>query len=649
LKVEATSLTRGSTLNAHRATINAQRERGLQLFLVAIGGRRVVLSAAHKIASSKKLYNKMIPMKQWLARWFGVAVALVGLPLGPVAQEPSDAVSKRLHALFEQEWDRTMEENPTWASSLGDRRWNDRWPEVSPEAFARRNHGDQQALERLREIDRDQLSPADQLNYDLFEKRHATLIEEHAYKWHLIPLNQRGGIQTANELADALRFDTVQDYLDWVVRLRRFPTYMDQTIMLMREGMRQRVLLPAIIMGRIPPQIKTQLVAHPEESPFYQPFNNFTPAIPPKEQVRLRQAARAAIQEQILPAYEKFHRFFNEEYLPACYDRVGIWALPEGKEMYAFLAREFTTTKLTPEQIHKLGLKEVERIRGEMLGIKRSLGFAGNLHEFFDHLRTAPQFFYGSPEELLKGYRAMSREIDPHMVRLFRTLPRMPYGVEPIPEAIAPDTTTAYYRPPAADGSRAGTYFVNLYRPETRPKWEMMALSLHEAVPGHHLQIALAMELGELPQFRRYTGYTAYVEGWALYAEHLGEELGLYDDPYSKFGQLTYEMWRAVRLVVDTGIHALRWDREKAIEFFKNNAPKAENDIINEIDRYIAWPGQALAYKIGELKIKELRARAEHALGERFDIKEFHDVVLLSGAIPLDMLESKVDEWIRGK
>jgi uncharacterized protein (DUF885 family) len=416
----------------------------------------------------------------------------------------------------------------------------------------------------------------------------------------------------------------------------------------MREGIRARIVHAKIVMQRVPGQIEKQLVSNPEKSPFYKPFANI-PKTLAADRDRLQAEARAVITQHVVPAYRAFHTFFVKEYLPACFDQVGCWQMPEGAARYAFEAKKFTTTSLTPREIHELGLKEVARIRAEMLAIKDKVGFKGDLPAFFQFLRTDAQFYYKTPQELLVGYHAMSRRIDPLLVKVFKTLPRMPYGVEAIPDKIAPDTTTAYYRPPASDGSRAGTYFVNLYRPETRPKWEMMALSLHEAVPGHHLQIALAQEQGELPNFRRYGGYTAFIEGWGLYSEFLGEELGLYADPYDKFGQLTYEMWRAVRLVVDTGIHSLKWDRQRAIDFFKANAPKQENDITNEIDRYISWPGQALAYKVGELKLKELRARAAKELGPKFDVREFHDIVLRNGAVPLEILERFVDQWMKEK
>jgi len=424
---------------------------------------------------------------------------------------------------------------------------------------------------------------------------------------------------------------------------------MDQTIALMREGIRERMVHPKVIMQRLPGQIEKQTVTDPAQSPFYKPFLHFSRNISAADQQRLQAAAGKAIEKQIVPAFQKFKEFFTSEYLPACYDQVGAWQLPHGDELYAFDVRHYTTTNQTPEQVHQTGLREVARINSEMQRVMAQTGFKGSREEFFNFLRTDPRFFYKSPDDLFEAYKALAKSVDPNLVKLFRTLPRQPYGVEAIPTAVAPDTTAAYYRPGAPDGSRAGTYFVNLYKPDARPKWEMTALTLHESVPGHHLQIALAQELGELPMFRRTAGYTAFVEGWGLYAESLGDDMGLYADPYSKFGQLTYEMWRAVRLVVDTGIHAKHWTREQAIQYFKDNAPKAELDIINEIDRYIAWPGQALAYKTGELKIKELRARARQELGDQFNIKEFHEVVLGSGAVPLDILERDVKGWIAEK
>ncbi|HEY9284256.1 MAG TPA: DUF885 domain-containing protein [Pyrinomonadaceae bacterium] len=559
------------------------------------------------------------------------------------------AAAKALHELFEAEWEYAMREYPTFASSLGDRRYNDRWSDLSLAAHERRHKHQLEVLERLKSIDRAALSPADRLNYDLFEKDLREGVDGYKYRWHLVPLNQRGGIQTESELADLLRFETVKDYEDWLARLRAFPAMMDQTIALMREGARVRMIHPRVIMERIPAQIDKQITAAAADSPFFKPFKNFPASISQAERERLTAAGREAVGRQVIPSYKKFREFFAKEYLPATLPEVGAWQMPDGAEMYAFEARRYTTTAMTPRQIHEVGQAEVKRIRAEMEAIKERVGFKGTLQDFFKHLRSDPKFYYKSGDELLDAYRAMAKRIDPHLVKVFRTIPRMPYGVEPIPMNVAPDTTTAYYQQPAADGSRPGTYYVNLYKPETRPKYEMMALSLHEAVPGHHFQIARAMELGEIPKFRRYGGYTAFVEGWGLYAESLGEEMGLYDDPYAKFGQLTYEMWRAVRLVVDTGMHQMKWTRQQAIDFFLANAAKSELDIVNEIDRYIAWPGQALAYKVGELKIKELRRRATDQLGAAFDLREFHDAVLGSGALPLDVLERNVDQWIAAK
>ncbi len=564
------------------------------------------------------------------------------------AGAPGDKPAAALAAIFDAEWEWALREDPTAASHLGDLRYNDRWPDASLRAFARRHEHRQNVLKQLDAIDVNQLSADDKLNYRLFRRQYEIDVEEFPFHWHLVPVNHRDGIQDAGSFADALRFTTAKDYEDWLARMDAFPAYMDETIELMRAGIQEKMLLPKIVMERVSGQIRRQVVDDPEKSLFFKPFRSVPddPNLSQASRDKLTAAARQAINDKIVPAYRKFAEFFDKEYLPACPEKIGAGVLPHGQELYAFRARQFTTTKLSPQEIHHIGLAEVRRIRAEMEQIVKQVGFQGTFPQFLEFLRTDPQFYFKDANELLAAYLILCKKIDPQLPTLFRKLPRIPYGVEAIPEHMAPDTTTAYYRQPSADGSRAGTYFVNLYRPEVRPKYEMEALSLHEAVPGHHLQIALATELEGLPTFRRFTSFTAYVEGWALYAERLGSDLGLYRDPYSKFGQLTYEMWRAVRLVVDTGMHTMGWTRQQAIDFFAANTAKTEHDIANEIDRYISWPGQALAYKIGELKIRELRQRAEQQLADRFDVREFHDVVLRQGAVPLDVLEEIVDAWI---
>jgi uncharacterized protein (DUF885 family) len=424
---------------------------------------------------------------------------------------------------------------------------------------------------------------------------------------------------------------------------------MDATIELLTEGVRTGMTHPKVAMQRVVGQIEQQIASDPTKSAFFDPYQKAAAStaastVSAADRERLASEAKRAIATAIVPAFEKLRAFWTTTYLPACKDEVGAWQLPNGPAMYAHLVRYFTTTKLTPDEVHAIGLREVARIRAEMEAVKAKAGFKGTLKELFQFLRADPRFYFNDRSELLVAYRDLAKRIDPLLVKVFRKLPRTTYGVSPIPDAVAPDTTAAYYREPAADGSRAGTFFVNLYKPESRPKWEMTALTLHESVPGHHLQIALAMEQQELPMFRRNADYTAFIEGWALYAESLGEEMGVYDDPYSKIGQLTYEMWRAIRLVVDTGIHHLKWDRQRAIDFFLENSARSELDVVNEVDRYIVWPGQALAYKIGELRIKELRKQRTSELGARFDLKAFHDEVLRAGPLPLDVLEREVKQ-----
>lgn len=566
------------------------------------------------------------------------------------ADQAGDDAGKALHQLFDDDWEWRMEHSPTWASILGDRRWNDRWEDFSLEGIQSNHEHALDVLGRLKAIDPERLSKRDQLNADLFRKQHETSVEEYQFHAYLIPFNsQREGIQTSAEVADSLPFNALKDYEDWLARLRSFPVCLEQTVEVLRQGMSEKMVLSRAVLARVPGQLDRQLVHDPRQSDFYKPFRSFPASVTKADQERISSAAADAIEHGIVPAFARYKNFYVTEYLPACYEQPGIWQAPNGEALYSFLARTFTTTSLTPAGINRIGLDEVARIQGEMEQVRAKIGYEGSRQQFFQHLRKDPEFFEKTPEDLLKTYRATAKRIDPELVRLFRTLPRMPYGVKPIPDAVAPDTTAAYYSQGAADGSRAGTYYVNLYRPETRPKWEMMALTLHESVPGHHLQIALAMEQGELPNFRRYGYYNAFGEGWGLYAESLGEEMGLYDDPYSKFGQLTYDMWRAVRLVVDTGMHQMRWDRQKAIDYFMENAAKAELDVVNEIDRYIAWPGQALAYKIGQLKIRELRTKAAEALGPEFDVREYHEIVLREGALPLDILEREVNEWLESK
>ncbi len=575
-----------------------------------------------------------------------VCLTVMCLSAQSLTAQDTNATAEQLHKLFEDEWEHGLVEDPTYASWLGDSRFNNRWQDLSPSAIDRRINHRREILKRLNEFDVKKLGQTDRISLRLFQRKYQNIVDEYPFGWHLVPLNQRGGIQDESTLADAMSFETVKDYENWIARLTSFPIYMEQTLDLMREGVRRKIVHTRIVMQRVPAQIKRQIVDDPTQSLYYKPFRNIPESITPSEKRRLQQAGREAITTHVVPAYREMLRFFNETYLPACYGKPGVWQFPEGKDFYALRCRVFTTTDMTPQEIHDTGLREVKRIRDEMLKVVKQVGFQGSFDEFLDHLRTDPKFYYDNPNDLLAAYREVCMRINPRLVRLFNRLPRIPYGVEAIPPHLAPDTTTAYYRQPSADGMRAGTYFVNLYRPEVRPKYEIQVLSVHEAVPGHHLQISLAQEIEGLPLFRRYGGYTAFIEGWALYSESLGSDLGLYKDPYSKFGQLTYEMWRAVRLVVDTGIHAFGWSRQDAIDFFTANTAKTPLDIENEVDRYISWPGQALAYKIGELKITGLRRRAESELGDRFEIREFHATILGQGAVTLDVLEGIVDDWI---
>lgn len=548
--------------------------------------------------------------------------------------------------LLEESWEWQLVENPVRASRLGDRRFNEQWADMSLTAIERR-HAEQQAfLRRLRTIDSSQLSAADALNYDLFRRQIENTLDSHEFKNYLMPMSQRGGVQSLETTAETLRLNNAKDYEDWLARMTQIEAVIEQTTARMEEGRKTGYMPPKILMERIPNQLSSQLVEDPESSPFFKSFANMPDEIGSEDQERIKQLAIEVIEASIVPAYREFDHYFNDTYLPASRESIGASSLPNGEAFYEYRTRLYTTTQMTPDEIHRLGLNEVKRIRDEMQLIIDELEFAGSFDDFLNFLRTDPQFYYDTPEELFNGYLAVSKRIDPELVKLFGKLPRIPYGLRAIPDNIAPDTTTAYYNRPAADGSRPGYYYVNLYRPEVRPKYEMEVLSIHEAVPGHHLQIALQMEMEEMPSFRKYSGFTAFSEGWGLYSESLGFEMGFYRDPYSHFGALTYDMWRAVRLVVDTGMHYKGWTRQQAIDFFKDNAAKTETDIVNEIDRYISWPGQALAYKIGQLQMLDLRKKAEQALGDDFDVKAFHDELLGAGAIPMEILETRMNRWL---
>ena len=576
------------------------------------------------------------------------AAAVVALSMVPVRAQSPDA-AKRLNQLFADEWERGLVESPENASVNGDSRFNDRWTDFSPAAIARRESEDRAALAKLHAVDRKALSPADQLNYDTFEWELERAVERQKFKEYLQPVNHQGGVQTADGLAEYLPFASTQDYRDWLKRMDAIPVLVDQTIALMREGEKTGNTPPKVLMQRVPAQIAAQVVDDPAKSPFYRPFLKFADGIPSGERSALQADAQRSIRERIVPAFRRFATFVDGEYLPKSRDTIAATALPDGKAYYDFLARYYTTTDLTAAQIHAIGLKEVARIRAEMETVKNQTGFKGSMQEFFAFLRSDPRFFEKTPDALLERYRSVAKRIDPELVKVFKTIPRQPYGVRPIPDNVAPDTTTAYYQQGASDGTRPGYYYVNLYKPGVRPTWEMMALTLHEAVPGHHFQFARALELPDAPMFRKTAYFVAYGEGWGLYAEQLGFDMGLYDDPYDHFGQLTYEMWRAVRLVIDTGMHSMGWSREKAIAYFKENAAKTDQDIVNEVDRYLGTPGQALAYKIGQMKISELRAKAKRELGPNFDLREYDDAVLETGSVPLDALERHIDAWIATK
>lgn len=558
--------------------------------------------------------------------------------------EKKNADEMKFEEFLDENWETTLEKSPYFASLLGDKRYDDKVSSNSVADFYDNRDYEEYVLKVLDSINSGNLSEENQLNYRLLKLDYEVSLEGRKYPSFYMRLNQRGGVQDYYDYGNRLSFTTKSDYLNWFERVKGYTQNVKNSLINNREGLSKGYTQPRLVTEGVVSQIESLLGAEIDSHPYLRVFLGSDEVLGKDDAQELISNVKTYILEELNPAYQELATFLREEYLPQSRAGIGIKEVPNGREWYEYLARYHTTTDLTPDEIHEIGLQEVARIRSEMEDVMDSVAWEGDFRSFLEFLRTDPQFYYETGEELLDAYRAMSKKIDAYMPTLFNKLPRAPYGVIPIPMESAPFTTTAYYNAPSA--GRPGYFYANLYKPETRPKYEIPVLTVHEAVPGHHHQISLAQELENVPNFRNYLSFTAFVEGWGLYSEQLGESMGLYEDPYDKIGQLTYDMWRAIRLVVDTGMHYKDWTRDDAINLFLENTAKTQQDIENEVDRYIAWPGQALAYKIGQLKIMELRDKAKAELGDNFDIRDYHDFILSFGSIPLSIMEEKVDEFI---
>ena len=561
-----------------------------------------------------------------------------------LSTEKKNADEIKFEEFLDENWETTLEKSPYFASLLGDKRYDDKVSSNSVADFYDNRDYEEYVLKVLDSINSDNLSEENQLNYRLLKLDYEVSLEGRKYPSFYMRLNQRGGVQDYYDYGNRLNFTTESDYLNWFERVKGYTQNVKNSLINNREGLSKGYTQPRLVTEGVVSQIESLLDAEIDSHPYLRVFLGSDEVLGKDDAQELISEVKTYILEELNPAYQELATFLREEYLPQSRTGIGIKEVPNGREWYEYLARYHTTTDLTPDEIHEIGLQEVARIRSEMEDVMESVAWEGDFRSFLEFLRTDPQFYYETGEELLDAYRAMSKKIDAYMPTLFNKLPRAPYGVIPIPMESAPFTTTAYYNAPSA--GRPGYFYANLYKPETRPKYEIPVLTVHEAVPGHHHQISLAQELENVPNFRNYLSFTAFVEGWGLYSEQLGESMGLYEDPYDKIGQLTYDMWRAIRLVVDTGMHYKDWTRDDAINLFLENTAKTQQDIENEVDRYIAWPGQALAYKIGQLKIMELRDKAKAELGDNFDIRDYHDFILSFGSIPLSIMEEKVDEFI---
>jgi uncharacterized protein (DUF885 family) len=595
---------------------------------------------------------KFIPVAVLAAALF-LAACSSEQPPAETPVEASDA-PVTLAALFDDFFERGLELNPVRATAIGDYRYNDKFANsIGPEYREANRKMNEEFLARLLEIDREQLSRQDQLSYDMFKLNRELSIESERFPNHLQPLNQFGSTVTffvqLGSGQSLHPFKTVKHYDDWLARIDGFVAYTDQLVENMREGMQKGVVRPRILMEKVVPQLESQIVDRAEDSGFYAPITNMPEDFSDADRARLTAAFTDAIENKIVPAYERMSNFIGDDYLAAARESVGHYDLPDGDAWYAFNVRRITTTDLTPEEIHQIGLDEVARIHDEMRGVMEEVGFEGDLQDFFEFMNTDDQFYFDEPEELIQGYRDMSDRITELSKSLFDVSPKTGFEVRRIEAFREKSAAGGQYQTGTPDGSRPGIFYANAYDIKARPIWAMESLFLHEAIPGHHFQRSLQVENEALPGFRRFGGYTAYTEGWGLYAESLGKELGVYTDPYQYFGALNAELWRAIRLVVDTGLHAKQWSRQDVLDFMYANSAVKEARAVAEAERFMAIPGQALAYKIGQLKILEIRNNAEERLGDRFDVKDFHTQILMDGPMPLSMLENKIDTWVEGQ
>ncbi len=580
--------------------------------------------------------------------WIAVVVAMglaAAAPAAHAADEPSTPRAE-LRELFDRIWEWKLDSFPELATQVGAPGRDDRWTDLSIEAIAERQRDQRKFLADLEAIDASGLDADARLDRELIRGALQQSIEGFEFPSEYLAISQLGGVQhRVPELLASMPTGSIADFENRLARLRAVPALVEQTLALLARGLASGITPPRITLRDVPQQVRDLITQDAAASPLLSSFADLPKAIPEETRAALRRSAERTLVDDVYPAYRSLLEYLEQTYRVGAREATSLSSLPDGKRWYAYNVRYHTTTDLTPQEIHGIGLAEVERIRGEMEAIIRELEFDGDFAEFAEFLRTDPRFYFDARDDFLAAYRAICKRADPELVRLFGRLPRLPYGVKAVPDYKSKSAPTAYYEPGSLAAGRPGLFFANSYALDTRPRWEMEALSLHEAVPGHHLQIALAQELEDAHDLLKYSFYSAFIEGWALYAESLGEEMGFYQDPYSRFGRLTYEIWRAIRLVVDTGIHALGWSRERAIAYFEQNAPRDEHDVVVEVDRYIVWPGQALAYKIGELKIRELRNAAQRQLGPAFDVRAFHDQVLLRGAMPLDVLDRRIRAW----